>query len=268
MQPVLCERSDGVAVITLNRPEKHNALNPEMVVRLADLWSELAEEAQIRAVVITGAGEQTFSAGADLGRLMPLLTRAREPEDEWDERVLADRSVIDGSLLRTASFFKPVIAAVNGRAIAGGTELLLATDIRIAAAHATFGLTEVRRGLIPAGGSLTRIARQLSWADAMEIVLVGEPVAAEHALRIGLINRVVDRGQELPTALEFARRIALGGPLALSKAKEVIVRSNGLPLEQAFQIENQAAKEVGRSEDAREGPRAFMEKREPVFVGR
>jgi enoyl-CoA hydratase len=268
MHPVLCERSEGVAVITLNRPEKHNALTPEMMVRLADLWASLGDDAEIRAVVITGAGTRTFSAGADLGRLMPLLTRAREPQDEWDERVLADRSVIDGSLLRNASFFKPVIAAVNGQAIAGGTELLLATDIRIAAEHATFGLAEVRRGLIPAGGSLTRIARQLSWADAMELVLVGEPITAEHALRIGLINRVVESGQELVTALDFARRIARGGPFALSKAKEVIVRSNGLPLEEAFKIESGAAKEVGRSEDAREGPRAFMEKREPVFVGR
>jgi enoyl-CoA hydratase len=268
MDPVLCERSDGVAVVTLNRADKHNALTPEMMVRLADIWASLAEEIEIRAIVLTGAGSQTFSSGADLGRLMPLLTRAREPQDEWDERVLADRSVIDGCLLRNASFFKPIVAAVNGRAIAGGTELLLATDIRIAEEHATFGLAEVRRGLIPAGGSLTRVARQLSWADAMELVLVGEPISAEHALRIGLINRVVESGRALGTAIDFARRIALGGPLALSKAKEVIVRSNGLPLEEAFQIESRAGKEIGRSQDAREGPRAFMEKREPIFVGR
>lgn len=269
MSLVECERrSDGLAIVTLNRPEKRNALNPEMIVGLADAWKTLAEEDEIRVVVLTAAGDKAFSSGADLGSLIPLLTGAREPADEWDERLLADKRQINASLLRNATFFKPVVAAVNGPATAGGTELLLATDLRVAADHATFGLAEVRRGIIPAGGSLTRVARQLSWADAMELVLTGDPIDAAHALRIGLVNRVVLAGEELQAAIGLAERVALGGPFALRKAKEVIVRSNGLPLEEAFAIESECSREVGRSEDAREGPRAFMEKRQPNFVGR
>lgn len=265
---VLCERRGGIAFVTLNRPEKRNAISPEMVVRLAQTWRTLATEDDIRAIVLTATGDAAFSSGFDLGSLIPLLADTRSPADEWDEQLLADKGQINAALLRTVDFFKPVVAAVNGLAIAGGTELLLAADIRIASSLATFGLAEVRRGIIPAGGSLTRLARQVSWAHAMELVLVGEPIDAEHALRIGLVNRVAPPAEVLNVATDFARRIALAGPFAVTKAKEVIVRSNGLPIEDAFAIESRCAREVGRSQDAQEGPRAFIERRTPNFVGR
>jgi enoyl-CoA hydratase len=268
MTPIVFETRDGIAYVTLNRPDKRNALTPEMIVRLCDVWDEVEADDQVRVVLLTGAGDRAFSSGGDLGRLIPIMMRTRDPEDEWEERLAARRSMLHKALLRNDTFFKPVVAAVNGPALAGGTEFLLGTDIRIAAEHATFALTEVRRGLIPGGGSLARLARQLSWADAMEIALTGEPVDAAHALRIGLVNRVVPADEVLPTAERMARQICLGAPIALATSKEAIVRTNGRPLDEAFAIESECTIANARTEDAKEGPRAFMEKREPVFRGR
>jgi enoyl-CoA hydratase len=265
---ILVEHRDGIAVVTLNRPEKRNALTPEMVVRLAAFWEEVADDDAVRAVLVTGAGDKAFSAGGDLGTLIPIMMRTREPQDEWEEQLAARRSLLYDALLRNDSFFKPVVAAVNGPAWAGGTEFLLGTDLRVAAEEATFALTEIRRGLIPGGGSLARLARQLSWADAMELALVGEPIDAAHALRIGLVNRVVPFAEVQTVAEDLARRVALGAPVALAKSKETIVRSNGRPLAEAFEIESECTIANAATEDAKEGPRAFMEKREPVFKGR
>lgn len=268
MSPILFDKRDGIAYVTLNRPEKRNALNPEMVVRLAGIWDDVAEDPEIRVVLVTGAGDQAFCAGGDLGTLIPTMMRTKEPENEWEERLAARRSLLGAALLRNDTFFKPVVAAINGPALAGGTEFVLSTDIRVAAAHATFALTEVRRGLIASGGSLVRLGRQLSWAHAMEIALLGEPIDAETALRIGLVNRVVLSAEVLETAEDLARRISQGAPVALAKSKEVMVRSNGRPLAEGFGIENECAKANAKTEDAREGPRAFMQKRDPIFVGR
>jgi enoyl-CoA hydratase len=268
MSQVLFEKIDGVAYVTLNRPEKRNALSPEMVVRLAALWPEIAEDPETRVVLITGAGNQAFSSGGDLGTLIPLMMRTRPPVGEWEERFAADRKQLGKAVLRNASFFKPVVAAINGDALAGGAEMILSTDLRVMSSEATIGFTEVRRGLIAGGGSLARLARQVSWASAMELALVGEPITAAHALEIGLVNRVVKPAEVLDVAKDLARRISLGAPVALAKSKEVIVRSNGKPLEEAFAIETQCTKENAMTDDAKEGPRAFMEKRPPVFTGR
>lgn len=266
--PVLFDRSDGIARVTLNRPDKMNALTPEMVVRLADFWAEVADDDTVRVVLVTGAGQKAFCSGGDLGSLIPIMMRTREPADEWEERLAARRSLLYAALLRNDTFFKPVVAAINGLALAGGAEFVLSTDIRVASTTAQFALTEVRRGLIAGGGSLARLARQVAWADAMEVALVGEPIDAEHALRIGLVNRVVEPDQVLPVAEDLARRICLGAPVALAKTKEAMVRSSGRPLEEAFAIESECTIANARTEDAREGPRAFMEKRPPVFHGR
>ncbi|GAA3227875.1 crotonase/enoyl-CoA hydratase family protein [Pseudonocardia petroleophila] len=266
--PVLFERRDGIARVTLNRPDKMNALTPEMVVRLAAFWEEVADDDSVRVVLVTGAGQKAFCSGGDLGALIPIMMRTREPRDEWEERLAARRSLLYAALLRNDTFFKPVVAAVNGLAFAGGAEFLLGTDIRVASTTARFALTEVRRGLIAGGGSLVRLARQIAWADAMEVALVGEPIDAAHALRIGLVNRVVEPDQVLPVAEDLARRICLGAPIALAKTKEAMVRSNGRPLDEAFAIESECTIANARTEDAREGPRAFMEKRDPVFHGR
>jgi enoyl-CoA hydratase len=268
MPHVLFEKRAGIAYVTLNRPEKRNAFSPEMIVRLCDVWAEVANDPEVRVVLLTGAGDQAFSSGGDLGSTIPLMMRSRPPVGEWEERFSADRKQLYAAILRNASFFKPVVAAINGHALAGGAEMILSTDIRIMSSEATIGVTEVRRGLIAGGGSLVRLARQVPWAQAMELALVGEPITAQQALSVGLVNRVVPPDQVLATAEDIARRIGLGAPVALAKTKEAIVRSNGLPLDQAFAIEAQCTKDNAATEDAREGPRAFMEKRQPVFKGR
>ncbi len=268
MSHILYEKRDGVAYVTLNRPEKLNAFSPEMIVRLARLWPEVAADTEIRVVLLTGAGDRAFSTGGDLGSLIPIMMRSRPPADEWEEALAADRKQLSVALLRNATFFKPVVAAINGLAHAGGTEMLLSTDVRVASADATFALTEVRRGLIAGGGSLTRLARQIPWTAAMEICLTGEPIGAEHALRVGLVNRVVPPAAVFAEADQLARRICLGAPIALSKTKEAVVRSSGRPLDEAFKIESECTRENARTMDAGEGPLAFMEKRDPVFRGR
>ncbi len=262
------EKRDHVAYITFNRPEVRNAMDAEVMVRLADAWRDYDADPDMRAAIITGAGDKAFCAGADLGKLIPLFTRARQPEDEWDKRVMEDRSVQDAALLRGFSTYKPVIAAINGFCLAGGTELIQATDIRLAAPRATFGLSEVKRAIVPAGGSLVRLARQIPYAKAMEILLTGEQMTAQEAHRIGLVNYIVPPEELMASAERFARVIAANGPLAVRKIKEAVIRTSGVPLEDAYKIENECAREVMMSDDAKEGPRAFMEKREPRYTGR
>lgn len=267
-RPALQLRIDaGIAVVTLDRPAKLNSLNPELVCRLADAWDAIASDPGVRVAIVTGAGERAFCTGADLGRLIPLFTRARPADDEWDERLLADRTLLDRALLRRTDFTVPVIAAVRGFALAGGTELMLGADLRVVADDSEFGLTEVTRGIIPAGGGLSRLARQVPWARAAEIVLVGERIDAHTALQIGLVNRVVAPDEVMAVAMEFAQRMARNGPLAMRAAKEVMTMSSGRSLGEAFVVESRVAGRVMKSSDAVEGPRAFIEKRQPRFTG-
>lgn len=267
-EPVLrVEMDEGIAILTLNRPAKLNSLDPELVCRLADAWEQIAREPTVRVVIVTGAGDRAFCTGADLGRLIPLFTGARPAQDEWDRRLQADPRLLDKALLRRTDYTVPVIAAVRGFALAGGMELLLGTDLRIAAEDSEFGLTEVTRGIIPAGGGLARLARQVPWAKAAEIVLVGDRISAQSAAEMGLVNRLVPSTHVLEEAMQLARRMARNGPLAMRKAKEVMVSSNGLPFDEAYRIESRAAGVVMSSSDAVEGPRAFIEKRSPHFTG-
>ena len=268
MSALTFEKRDHIAYITLNRPEVYNAINPEMMVRLAEAWIEYNEDDELRAAIVTGAGEKSFCAGADLKRLIPLITGAREPEDEWDNRLRSDASLGRTALIRGYPLYKPVISAINGYCLAAGTELVQATDIRIAAEHATIGLTEVQRGIVPAGGGLSRLPRQVPYAKAMEILLVGDSISAEEARLIGLVNYVVPQSELMGKAEEFATKLAANAPLAVRKAKEAVLRMTGLPPKEANQIENTVIAEVMSSEDAREGPRAFAEKRTPEFKGR
>ncbi len=265
---LIYEKSDGVAYVTFNRPAVRNAMDPEVVVRLADAWEDFAADGDMRVAVISGAGDKAFCSGADLGKLIPLFSGVRKPENEWDERLLADRTLMSRALLKGAEpIYKPVVAAINGFCLAGGTELIQGTDIRIAAEHARFGLTEVSRGIIPAGGSLARLARQIPYAKAMEILLTGQHMTAQEAWRIGLVNEVVPAEDVVARAGEYAAMIAANAPLAVSACKEAVIRSSGVTLEEAYRIESEVSAKVMRSEDAREGPRAFMEKRPPVFTG-
>jgi enoyl-CoA hydratase len=268
MPELLYEVRDGVAWITINRPDKRNALSPEVVCRLADAWVQVRDDDTVRVAVVTGAGDRAFSAGADLALLITLLTGTREPENDWDERVKRDIRVLFQAILKGFTLDKPVIAAVNGFALAGGCELLLGTDLRVASSTASFGLSEAKRGLVPAGGGLSRLPRQLPHAIAMEVLLTGEPIDAPAALRYGLVNRVVEPPEVLPTAAALAAAIAANGPLAVRVIKKTVLESSGVPLEDAYRIEAENARVISSSQDAIEGPRAFIEKRPPRFIGR
>ena len=264
---LLLDRRDGVLVLTMNRPAKKNALSPEMLVRMAEAWRAFRDDRDTHVAILTGAGDTDFCAGGDLELTMPLVTGARKPETEWDHRLLADMTQFTDAILRGFALYKPVIAAVNGSALGGGTEMANACDLRVAAENAVFGTPEAKVGLLPGGGSISRLPRQIPWAKAMEMLLIGDPFSAQDALAMGLVNYVVPHEQLMPKAMELAAKLAANGPLAVRKIKEGVVRGSGLPLDQALAIENEVSAAVLTSKDAREGPRAFQERRKPRFTG-
>ncbi len=257
---------DHVLWLTLNRPEQRNAISPEMVCRLADSWQRAGTDPEVRVVVITGSA-QSFSAGADMKLLIPLIGGDRPPENEWDERVLSDPEMAASAFLRRKAFPKPIVAAINGVAAGGGLELILATTLRVAAASARFGLSEVKRGLIPGGGGVARLPRQIPQALAYEILLTGDLFDAERAASAGLVNHVVPDELLVKTSQDLAERIAANGPLATRLILDAISRADGLPVERALEFEDEAFARALNSADAAEGVRAFMEKRPAQFVG-
>jgi len=260
--------ADHVAVVTLNRPEARNALDPELIIGLAGTWRALAVDDDVRTIVVTGAEGTTFCSGFDLGTTIPLMSGAREPRNEHEQAVVDDLGLLGVATMRDFDPGKPVIAAVNGHAIAGGMELMLASDLRVVASGVRLGLSEVALGLIPAMGGTARLARHLPQAVAMELLLTAKPVPSDELAHTGLINRLVAVEDVLPTALELAATLAGNAPLALRAAREVIRASADLPEAEALALENQRSSELAQTEDAREGPLAFMEKRSPVWSGR
>jgi enoyl-CoA hydratase len=265
---VLYEKEDGVAVVTMNRPEVMNAINAEMLCRLADAWQDINDDAAVRAVVFTGAGEKAFCAGADLDRLVRMMQGLRPAETDFDRRIVEDFTVIYKGLLRNYEVVKPIIAAVKGYCVAGGTEMLQATDLRVAADDARFAIAEVKHSLFPMGGSTVRLARQIPFCNAMEILLTGEQFSAADALRFGLINKVVPAGRVMEEARRYAAIICENGPLAVQAVKRSVLAGLGVPTAQALETEQEIGVPVSMSEDAKEGTRAFKEKRKPVFKGR
>lgn len=269
MPDLLYEKRDGIAILTLNRPERRNAFSPELMVQLAEAWVDFRDDDSLRVAILTGTGNVAFCAGGDLGRLLPLFTGARQPEDEWDHRLMGDvANIMSTALLRPFELYKPIVAAINGYALAGGSEILQSTDIRIASTTSSFGLSEVQRGLVPGGGSMVRLPRQIPYCKAMEILMLGDRISAEEAHRIGFVNEVVAPDQLMSRAFEVAERLVKNAPLALQAIKEAVIRTSGVELEEAYRIEHELSGRVTRSADAREGPRAFMEKREPVWTGK
>jgi len=268
-EPALRYEKEGhVATLTMNRPEVRNAINAEMLCRLADAWQEVNDDPQIRVAILTGSGDQAFCAGADLDRLVRMMQGLRPPETDFDRRVVGDFTIIYKGLLRSFEVLKPIVAAVRGYCVAGGTEILQATDIRIAAEDARFAIAEVKHGLFPMGGSTVRLPRQIAFCHAMEILLTGEQLSAAEALRVGLINRVVPAAEVMAEARRAAEVIAANGPLAVQAVKRSVLAGLGRPTAEALDREQEIGIPVSMSEDAKEGTRAFKEKRKPVFKGR
>jgi len=264
---LLSHVDNGVLTLTLNRPQAHNALNPELLCRLVDALDAFEADPALHVAILTGAGTQAFCSGGDLGKTLPLFSGHRQPEDDWDRRVLDDPRIRTLAPLRESPLSKVVIAAVNGACLAAGAEMLLGTDIRIASAKASFGWPEVRHALIPFAGTLARLPRQIAYCQAMELLLTGNKIDAERALSLGLINKIVAPDQVLPEAQHMARHIAANGPLAVKEIKRVVRMSFGAPLEAGYALEDDSYRSIMNSADAQEGPLAFMEKRKPVFRG-
>jgi enoyl-CoA hydratase len=255
---LLFERRGATAVVTMNRPDARNALSLPMLVGMADAWVEIDSDESIRCAILTGAGG-TFCSGMDLKSMSgPDAERYKDRQD-------ADPDLHWKALLRHYSLAKPLIAAVEGYAVAGGTEILQATDIRVAAKSATFGIFEARRGLFPLGGSTVRLRRQIPYTAAMDMLLTGRPVPADEALRIGLVGRVVPDGSALDEALAIADLICANGPLAVEAIKRSVRETEGMSEESGLARELEIGWPVFASEDAAEGQRAFAEKRTPEF---
>ena len=258
---LLFERDGHIAIVTLNRPAKKNALSSEMLVRMYDAWLEIDQNPDIRVAIVTGAGGN-FCSGADLKAMA-----AGHPDDEYSKRFNEDDDLHWKALLRHFIPGKPIIAAVEGYAVAGGTEILQAMDIRVAGQSATFGVAEVRRGLFPLGGSTVRLSRQIPYSLAAEILLTGRFVPAEEAREIGRIGHVVPDGQALAKAHEIADTIAANGPLAVQAVLRSLRATRELPEKEGLALELEIGSPVFLTNDAKEGPTAFAEKRPANFTG-
>ncbi len=247
-------------VLTLNRPEARNALSTEMLSTMVEAWDRVDADPEIRSCILTGAGGY-FCSGMDLK-----AATAKPPGDSFKDGSY-DPSRID-ALLKGRRLTKPLIAAVEGPAIAGGTEILQATDIRVAGESAKFGVSEAKWSLYPMGGSAVRLPRQIPYTLAADILLTGRHITAAEAKEMGLIGYVVPDGQALTKAFEIAETINKNGPLAVQAMLKTIRETEGMGENEAFKIDTQLGIQVFLSEDAKEGPRAFAEKRTPEFKGR
>ena len=255
---IRCDLADGIATITLNRPDVLNAMNEPMRRELTRCFGDLAVDDDVRAIVVTGAGERAFSAGADIREFVepPIPVRFREQRKRLDFRQAMDRCP------------QPIIAAVRGFALGGGLELALACDIRVAADDAQLGLTEINLAIIPGGGGTQRLPRLVGRGKALELILTGARIGAAEALRLGLVERVVPVADLLTTARELARALAEKAPVALHYAKEAVVKGLELPLAEGLRLENDLATLLRTTEDRVEGAKAFLEKRKARWTGK
>ncbi len=264
--PIDFDVQNRVALITINRPEALNAMTPEMYSRLSECWIEVRDNPDIWVAVVTGAPQperaperQVFSAGADLKLTIP--NQNQDAARFWNTQA-------EQILNRGLEVWKPIVAAVNGLCLAGGMTLLLATDIRVASEHAAFDLSEVKRGILPGNGGTQRTIRQLPYPIAMEVLLLGRRLTAERAAHFGLINEVVPHDTVLDVAMERASELRGMAPLAVRAIKELSVRAQYMPLPDGLRLEEAISARLRQTEDAKEGPRAFAEKRTPNFQGR
>lgn len=257
---ILFEKRGRVAYITINRPEARNAIDFETARELSGAWTDFRDDDDLWIGVLTGAGDKSFSAGADLKSLIPALTGAGQSQEQVNDGGF-------GGITRGFECWKPIIAAINGHCFAGGFEIMLACDLRIASDNAVFGQTEVRWGIIPGAGGTQRLPRSIPLAKAMEIILMGDHFTAEEAYRIGLINKVVPQSELMNEVVRWVETLLQRGPLALRAAKQAMLQGLNMPLDEGMQLEQRLFAGVLRTEDAREGPLAFAQKRKPEFKG-
>ena len=251
---LLYEKEDKIVTITLNRPESLNSYDWEQTQEFSEAIVKFRDDPDAWAAIITGAGDKAFSAGADLKKLVPAAQETGQPEYVH--------------IMTGLRIYKPFIAAVNGLALGGGLETVLACDIRIAAENARFGVPEVRWSVIPGWGGTQRLPRMIPWAKAAELLFTGTAIDAQEAYRIGLVNLVVPLSELMPTAKEWARRICQNGPLALRAAKESMMEGINMTLDEGLKLEKSLVDKLLMTEDAKEGVKAFNEKRKPVFKGK
>ena len=258
MEPPVLYRKEGYkAYITFNRPHALNAMTPEGFEMIGSYFLEAQNDNDIRVIILTGTGEKAFCSGADLKETIPLIMAGKVDPEKTDSAVLKNTPV-----------WKPIIAAVNGYCLAGGMEILEATDIRIASEVARFGLPEPKWSIMAAAGSLVRLVRQIPYCRAMEILITGEQITAQEAKEIGLINKVVPKGNLMEEVERVADIICNNGPIAVQNTKKAVLRLLNLPMDLAFREEWRYSEEAFKSEDSREGIRAFAEKRTPNFIGK
>jgi enoyl-CoA hydratase/carnithine racemase len=253
---VLRERRGHVEILTINRPEARNAINGGVSKAMSSIMDELADDTECWVVIVTGSGDKAFSAGMDL--------KAFSSGEGGD--IIGASGGFAGLTMR--DFPKPIIAAVNGSALAGGFEIMLSCDLVVAAEHATFGIPEAKRGLIAGAGGLIRMPKRLPMAVALELAMTGDPIDAERARALGLVNKVVPAASLLDEAVALAERIAANAPLAVRYSKSVMKRAADVPESEGWKINQEAVGIVFSSADAMEGPVAFAEKRPPNWQGK
>lgn len=267
MPDAIVERADHVMTITMNRPERLNALSGEMLIRMYDAYEEASRDPDVRCIVVTGAGGN-FCSGADLKAMSGDSGEHEDGQIDVQARMAEDPDIVYKALFRHYRPSKPIVAAVEGVAIAGGTELLQAMEIRVAGESARFGVSEARWSLYPMGGSAVRLPRQIPYTQAAEILLTAKHIQAPEAKEIGLIGHVVPDGEALAKAQEIAAVVARNGPLAVEAITRTLHECDGMELDPALRHEWNYGQAVFASEDAKEGPLAFAQKRPPHFQRR
>jgi enoyl-CoA hydratase len=268
--PIHYEKNDEhVVLITIDRPEAKNALDMYHFRDLAGAWRTFKDDDDAWVAIITGV-QRCFMAGADLKTYIPQVTSLQKQIASGEVKEIDGCRLTDGtySVLRNVKLYKPIIAAIDGPCVAGGMEMLGGIDIRIATVNARFGVMEPKRGLFAGGGTTVRLPRQLNFPAAMEFLLTAEAFPAERALELGLVNELVPEDELLDRAYDWARRINANGPLAVRATKESVLRGLALNMDEAYALEQEISSMVFQSEDAKEGPKAFAEKRPPVWKGR
>ncbi|HTN73507.1 MAG TPA: enoyl-CoA hydratase/isomerase family protein [Methylomirabilota bacterium] len=261
-QTILFEVRDQIGFVTFNRPESMNAINRQMTRDLIEACRQVEEDSGIRVAIFTGAGERAFSAGMDLKE------RAETAFSPIERRNQKLTQTIHTQSRAIAAMTKPTIAAIRGYCVGGGLEMALACDLRVAAEDAKLGLTEVKRGLIPGAGGTQRLTRAVGITKALEICLTGDTVSGSDAQRLGLVNIAVPASDVLKAAEDLAGRILKGAPMSVMFIKEAIKKGIELPLEEGLRLEADLSALIGMTDDAKEGPRAFAEKRAPVWKGK